>query len=186
MAKKAKYVKTKDTFKDCKENDILEKQQIDQLETIKKEIKTESKLPINELEKVYKKSIIKAICAIFSIIYFFLINLGYAQINNNTFDMILKILGFVELIAAIVLFEIAYKKDSDKIALIGIEILLFSISSLIIRYVSKNYSDLFKYIITIMGLIFAIYYITKMLISFYKLKKKIRMNLIKKNKEETR
>lgn len=163
----------------------LEKQK-EELDVIKEEIKTESKLPMEELKKVYKSSFIKAVCGIIALVYFAIINVLFVKMDISIYIRTLNVLGIIELLVTLIVFEIAYKKENDKLALTGIEIMFLAISSLIAIYTLKNYISVYKYIITIMGLVFPIYYMGKMIISLIKQKKEIRMELIKKNKEETR
>ena len=164
----------------------LIKKQKEELDAIKQEIKTESKLPMEELKKVYKSSFIKALCGIMALFYFLMLNITFSKMNTDSYLRVLKVLSIVELAITIIIYEIAYKKESDKFALTGVEIMFLSISSLVAMYVLKNYITVFKYITTIMALIFSSYYMIKLIVMLIKQKKQIRMNIIEKNKEETR
>ena len=72
----------------------------------------------------------------------------------------------------IIIFEKAYKKDSLDITIYGIEALAFSICTLMTIYIGINYHNKYTYIINIIAMLFAIYYIIKSIIIYIKMKKK--------------
>ena len=78
------------------------------------------------------------------------------------------------IISTIVIFEYAYKKESIKYTIQGIEMLVVSITTLITMQIYKLYNTKLTNAITIIAVAFSIYYITKSIISYIKYKKEIR------------
>ena len=70
-------------------------------------------------------------------IYFMFFNMYAVATEATLFTQYIKIASFIFLLFSIFIFEIAYKKDSDEIALNGIEFLALSIFSLLIQYIPK-------------------------------------------------
>ena len=70
-------------------------------------------------------------------IYFMFFNMYAVTTESVIFTQYIKIASFIFLLLSILIFEIAYKKDNDEIALNGIEILVLSIFSLLIQYIPK-------------------------------------------------
>ena len=63
-------------------------------------------------------------------IYFIACNIVYTKLEMNQMEMITKAVSGVFLLASIILFELAYKKDSGTFAITAIEFLVFSSASL--------------------------------------------------------
>ena len=75
--------------------------------------------------------------------------------------MDLKILSILSIIFTIALFEIAYKKDSGKLAVRSIETLGLAISTLLLIYVYTFFENNFILITTLFGLFFMLYFMIK-------------------------
>lgn len=74
----------------------------------------------------------------------------------------------VLLAIAIVIFEIAYKKDSGRLAISGIEALVIACHTLSITYVVNLFNFEFKIYIIASSFIFAIYFVFKAIILYTK------------------
>lgn len=118
------------------------------------------------MEKTNTKIFINIIIAILIMIYFVALHIGYDKINEEIFSRVLQIATMLLLLIAIVLFEIAYKKDSGTIAINGIEILVLSCHSLSIPYITEVSDFDFKWYATISAYIFAIYFIFKAIVIY--------------------
>ena len=123
------------------------------------------------MEKENNKKIIKeifsnVIIAIAMMLYFMLINFSYIRMNENEIINGIKIASLVTIFFSIMILEIAYHKDSGKIALNGIEVLILSIHTLTICYVVNRYDILFEEYILCSSYIFAIYYILKSILIY--------------------
>ena len=85
----------------------------------------------------------------------------------------LKVLILIEAITSIVLFEIAYKRDSGILGLHGVEMLALGMSTILILDQVNRKSEYIKYVLaTIIG-VFLLYYLIKIFVISIK-KKKIR------------
>ena len=141
-------------------------------EEIKKDLKSKNKLPKEE-EKKSSSVVFENLCvAISFMIYLFFIILGYINIKEAVYIVDLKVLSFILLIIAILLFERAYKKDSGALCAFGIETLFLSITTMGLLYVNIELKNMFLPIAAIISLLFAIYYIAKSIYLYTKMKKK--------------
>lgn len=160
--------------KSKKENNVLTVKQQKQIEIIEKQIKEQEKLSKEKISKVYK-NIFKNICfSITILLYFILIVCGYNLINQKTFVILLKAISMLLISATIIVFEIAYKKDSGKITVSGIELLIVSICTLFSVRAYIIYNAKFESLLVSFSLLFAIYYIGKSIKEYIKEKKKVK------------
>ena len=101
------------------------------------------------------------IIAVAIMLYFIIINFSYYRVEEIKIQIGLKIVSMIILLLSITVFEIAYKKDSGKIAIHGIEILVLAIHALSIMQVVEIAKIKFTTYILISNYTFAIYYILK-------------------------
>lgn len=113
-------------------------------------------------EKVFENIII----AVAIMLYFIIINFSYYRIEDTMLQIGLKVTSMVILILSIIIFEIAYKKDSGKIAIYGIEILVLAAHALSIIQVVEITKVKFTTYIVISSYFFVIYYVLKALIIY--------------------
>ena len=82
---------------------------------------------MKEVSKKYLKDIyICVIKAIFVVIYFFISNYLYKNVNIKNLETGLQIIAMIFLVNSVYIFEKAYRKDSGSLAIKGIETLTFS------------------------------------------------------------
>ena len=165
----------------------LTKNEIKQMqETIEKEMKSNKQIPEAELNKINTR-VFQSIClAIIMMFYFNFIILGFINIENAVFLVDLKVFSLVVLVIAIGTFEYAYKKDSGRHAIHGIEVLVIALITISLIYVNIMMADKFIPITVMITYIFAIYYIAKAIIIYKKMKKQYFINNMKeiiKNKK---
>ena len=141
------------------------------MEKIENEINKQTKLPEETKRKINAKVFKNIVAAIIVVLYFIFINLGYKNIEADIYLTDLKVFSAVAIGITIVLFEKAYKKDSDEIAKSGIEMLVISIATFLTIYVYKIYNSKFIYIMASMVMLFAIYYVAKSIRIYVKMKK---------------
>ena len=110
--------------------------------------------------------------AIGIVIYFIFINLGFINLESSKFLKDLQVFSIIAIGITIIIFETAYKKDSGELAIYGIEFLILSICTLLTIFIGINYNNKFSYIINIIAILFAIYYVGKSIIIYIKLRKK--------------
>ena len=160
-----------------KEKNILTVKQQKELETIEKEIKTQEELEKTKLSKAYVNVFKNIVYAIITIIYFIIVIICKNYIQPNIFITILKIFSMILIFGTICVFEIAYKKDSGKLAVTGIENLIISICTLISIRIYSIFNNKFVSSIASFGLLFSIYYVGKALRGYLKEKKQVKKEI---------
>lgn len=140
-------------------------------EEVRKELKNNKKLPKEEQYKL-NSIVFQNLCTIIVImIYFIFLVLGFINIEIPILITDLKVFSLSILALAIILFEIAYKKDSGKYCITGIEMLILALVTVALMYISIMYSEKYVYIVSAISFIFAIYYIGKAIVLYCKTKK---------------
>mgnify|MGYP004598300207 CR=1 FL=1 len=126
-----------------------------------------------EKNKIVRKKIFEnIIIAIAIVLYFVIINFSYSRMEEDMLLQGIKMASMGILALSIVTFEIAYHKDSGRIAINGIEVLVLAILTLTIRLVTARFKiDFGKYIVYL-AYTFTIYYILKSIILYTIEKKK--------------
>lgn len=106
----------------------------EKLETIKNEIKnTKDKLKNNpNINKIRKNILRNLLIAIIVTIYFIFINLGVTTIPATEYILDLKTFTLFTAVISVVIFEKAYKKDENYLALHGIEMTFVGIATLVL------------------------------------------------------
>jgi len=163
--------KTKNT-----KNNLSIKQQ-EELEKIEEEIKKQTTLPKEKMNKIYMKVFGNILFAIIVLIYFILINIGFILSNPTVFITVLKAFSIACIIITICVFEYAYKKDSGKYAINGIELLALSICTLLSIRIYTIYNSKFIGAVTSFALLIAIYFVAKSIIIYIKKKKQIKKQI---------
>ena len=142
------------------------------LEKIEEEIKKQTTIPDEKKLKINKKIFQNIMLAIGIVIYFIFINLGFINLEQSKFIKDLQVFSIITIGITIIIFETAYKKDSGELAIYGIEFLILSICTLLTIFIGINYNNKLSYIINIIAILFAIYYVGKSIIIYIKLRKK--------------
>ena len=150
------------------ENEISEVK----LEKIEEEIKKQTTISDKRKKKIYKKIFKNIIVAIIVIVYFIFINLGYKKLTPEIYLIDQQVFSFITLGITILIFERAYRKDDGEIAMFGVEALALSICTLMTTLIVANYNEKYIYIVTIISIVFAIYYVAKSIFIYCKMKKK--------------
>ena len=112
---------------------------MDKAELMQKEIEDKRKLP-EELKKIIKKNILhNLLIATIIILYLCIINILFYKLENHVFEQQMKFFALGIITVTVIVFEIAYRKESGRTCIIGIELLLCSIISLYIPYIYLSY-----------------------------------------------
>ena len=135
-----------------------------------KEKEPNEKNPI--MEEVKKIMIKNSIIAGLIIICFVSVFVAYSIMQDALFSRIWQAITMLLLVISIAFFEIAYKKDSGKIAINGIEFLLLACFALTIEYIKTRFKVDTKIYIVIWSIIFLLYYLLKMMIIYTSGRKK--------------
>lgn len=128
---------------------------------------------MEESNKIIRKNIFENILiAIAIMLYFIVINFSYIRLEEKMLLNGLKLASLIVLFISIILFEIAYHKDSGKIAINGIEMLVLAIHSLTIWNVVNKIDISFQTYILSSTYAFAIYYVLKSMLIYTREKRK--------------
>ena len=156
--------------------DLIKQEDInnEKLEEIKAEIKKSKKA---SKDKVKNSSLRKnlarnLIISILITVYFLFIDLGINSIPITVYMLDLKTFSVFIAIIAIVIFEQAYKKDQNYIAIHGIEMCFVGIETLLLLQLYSSGNEYFNYILLGITLGMIVYYLFKCLIIFIRYKVK--------------
>lgn len=128
-------------------------------------------------EKYLKEIYLNVLKAIIVVLYFFVLNLAYENVNSEYLEIGIKIFTMIFLFIAIYIFEKAYKKDDEKLALQGIEILVLAIYTLTTEHITNKFDFNFKSYSLVASYVFAIYFILKSIIVYTKGRKELAEDL---------
>lgn len=131
------------------------------IQKIEEEINEKRKMPKKEKELLRKEIFTNIIICACLVAYFLFLFLGSVDKTKTVRVIDLKIFSTIYLATSIILFEIAYKKDSGKIAIHGIEILLVAIMTLFLPYIIFELDSKHQKIYYFVGEYIAAYYVIK-------------------------
>lgn len=141
------------------------------------EITQKRKMTTEVKEKLNKRILINCLIAIGIIIYMCAINAVYIYAKEEIVNVFEKIFPMLFIALTVGVFEFAYRKDSGKIAIIGIELLVCSVLILYIPQIYANFEKKFCVNLAFMPIFCAIYYIGKSIIIYKKTEKDYKNNL---------
>lgn len=153
------------------------------------EITEKRKMTGEVKEKLLKNIFYNFLLAIGTMCYMCIVNLVYIYCDSQIYDITSKVLIMLAIIFSVVIFEIAYKKDSGRVAINGIEVLFFSVVVLYMPKMFTNSDKLYSKIFLLTPLYCAIYYVGKSIVVYKKTEKEYQNSLsdIKEiRKEETK
>ena len=112
----------------------------------------------------YKKSILEnLLMAIIIVIYFCLVIFMYYKLKEENIILILKIFSMIVLAIGIMFLEIGYRTENTKIVINSIEIIFLAMHSLSVTYIVELKKLYFTKYILSSAILFALYYIIKMI-----------------------
>ena len=164
-----------ETKKEVKTVDMQEMQKV-----LKQEIKSKKTVTEEQQKKMNGEVFKNIIIAIAIVLFLNCIILGFMNIENSIFIVDLKVFAVSLLAVAIGIFEFAYKKDSGKAAIYGIEILFLALCMLAFIYIDIMLNSKFVIIAVLLTYAIAIYYTAKSIIVYKKMKKQYLIDSIKK------
>lgn len=138
-----------------------------QLETLEK-INEERKLNKEAKEKIRRKTLKNFLFATAILFFFAFLRLMAINIEKQLTILVYKELSIGILAITLILFEVAYKKDSDSLAITSIEIFFVSIATLLAPYILVNRVNVYT---SSVGVFFGIYYCIKNFIIYRNEKK---------------
>ena len=115
----------------------------------------------------YKKKLFInfAILVVF-VLYFYLLNNLFFNLGRERFIEIYKYISISIIFLTIIIFEIAYKKESEIITIYGLEVFLLSVNTIISITMISKLNITFENYINISCLCYLIYYIFKFIINY--------------------
>lgn len=131
------------------------------IEKIEKEIDEKTKLPNEVKDKIKREVFTNIVVAVVIVTYFIFIVLGSIGSIKNVRTIDLNIFSMIFLGIAIVLFEVAYRKDEGNIAIYGIESLAVAIFTLFLPYIIFELDEAHKKYYLLASIYIAAYYILK-------------------------
>ena len=143
----------------------MKKKEMEKLEKLNEE----KKLTKEVKEKIRKKAFNNFLIAADIILFFIILVISARNIEENITLIIYRISSVIFLILTLIVFETAYKKDDDELAIHGIEMLVVSIVTLLTPYIFIKKT---KILTSFVGGYTAAYYILKNLIIYRKEKAK--------------
>ena len=146
---------------------------LEQLEKIENEIRKQKDIPKQDRDMINKeifKNVIKGVMIVF---YFMVLIIGFFKLKEETFLGDVRIFSGMLIATTIFIFEKAYRKESIDKMVLGIEILVLSIVTLLTSYIYGEHIDKFPYILNSISMIFATYYVGKSIVTYVKMKKKV-------------
>lgn len=134
------------------------------------EIEKQRKLPKEVKNNINTVIFQNLIAATIIMAYFCIINITYYNTETVRFEEYMKYFALGIILITVIDIEIAYRKNSIKLWIIGIEFLISGVVSLYIPYIYLHTNNIIRIIVMILPAILVIYYLLKSLI-IYKQKK---------------
>lgn len=134
---------------------------------IEEVINERRKLPEEVKNKISNSIFFNILLVMFMMIITLVINIMFNKFSLAQFENIMKIVQITVCLISIAIFEYAYKKDSFKKALYGIEFVLFSVAVLYVPYMfNLNNMNFLENVI----IVYVVYYIVKSIVTaiYYK------------------
>lgn len=141
------------------------------------EIEEKRKLPKNLKDKISKKIFQDLVVAVIIMAYFCIINITYYKLESYKFEEYLKYFALGIILFTVISFEIAYRKNSINIGIIGIELLACGILTLYIPYIFLHTTSALRVSIMILPAFLVVYYGIKSIIIFKQNQFQYRSNL---------
>ena len=172
-----KVEKNQDIVEEIEENtDLVEEKEVAldkvKLDAIEEEIKKQTELPEERIKKINRRIFPNILMAVIVTLYFIFVISGYQWLDKITYLTVQQVYSMVTILITIIIFEIAYKKDSDYIAVFGIEFLILSICSLLTIKIEIDFPKSYVHIMNSISTLFSTYYIGKAIYFYCKMRKK--------------
>lgn len=147
---------------------------------VAQEIKSNKKITQEEKNKIYGRIFEELCFTVGVMLYLFFLILGFVHIEKNVFITDLKVFGISVLVIAIGFFEYAFRKDSGRYALHGIEILVLALSTIGFIYTVIMLEPKTVAMMGVCSYVFGIYYLFKCMVQYKKMKKRYEIDALKK------
>lgn len=142
-----------------------------------KEITEKRKITREVEETIRQRIFYNCLIAIGVMLYMNMINVVYLFVKPEIVTVALKIFAMIFILLTVGVFEFAYRKDSGKIAIVGIELLVFSVIILYIPQIYTHKENRFCQALMLTPIFCAIYYMAKSIFIYIKTEKEYQNNL---------
>lgn len=143
-----------------------------ELKAIEEERKRKKLIPEKAKGVILSGAFGNIFAACFVTFVLIVMNLSFKFASDIILENVLKATTFGSLLITLILFERAYKKDNDTLAIFGIEMMIFSIFNLASVYLAIMQPKNFTILMSATAVIFEVYYIIKASLAFQYRKKK--------------
>lgn len=147
------------------------------IQDIEAEIKKTKDIPKELDDKINNIVFKNMIIAIIIIIYTFFIVMGFRNISPEKYIVDLMVFSILLLFLSIIIFEIAYKKDSGKLAINGIEVLILAVITFYLPYMYVYLNKDYNTIVILLGIAYSLYYVIKSVVNVKIEKRKYKKSL---------
>ncbi len=141
------------------------------------EITEKRKMTKEVKDQLNKRIFHNCLLAIGLILYICAIDATYIYINQELTTILMKVFPMILISVTIIIFELAYRKDSGRIMIVGIE---FFVVSIVLLYLPKIYANLDKKLcveLAFIPIFCALYYMVKSILIGIKTKKEYENSL---------
>lgn len=130
------------------------------------EIEKQRKLPKDVKDNINTVIFQNLLAATIIMAYFCLINITYYNFEHNIFEEYMKYFALGIILITVIDIEIAYRKSSIRLWIIGIEFFVIGVVSLYIPYIYLHTNSIIRIIIMTLPAILVIYYFFKSFIIY--------------------
>ena len=141
------------------------------------EITEKRKITREVEETIRQRSFYNCLVAIGVMLYINIIHVVYIYAYFEITTIALKIFAMISIFLTVGVFEFAYRKDSGKIAIVGIELLVFSVIVLYIPQIYTHKENRLCQVFMVTPIFCGIYYIAKSIFIYIKTEKAYQNNL---------
>jgi len=160
---------------------LMNKEEEKQIENIEGILEERKQLSKKEMLKINERLFFNLAAAVVILVYFLFINYIHHHTPIEGFLRIIQLFCWGYLGITIMLFEVAYHKDSGRIALISVEFLILAIANMMLLYIQAFLPTKLCSISISIAICFAVYYTIKSLVIYIKSKREY---LVKNMKQE--
>lgn len=141
------------------------------------EITEKRKMTAEVKENLIKNIFYNFLLAIGIMCYICSVNIVYTYASIQTYDITSKVLAMIAILITVGVFEFAYRKDSGKYTIHGIELLFFSVVVLYMPKMFTNLDKIFSQFFLLTPLFCAIYFVAKSIVIYKKTEKEYQNSL---------
>lgn len=153
----------------------MSKKEKEIMENFEEQLEKKKKLPEDVQKKINKRIFENLLISIGIMFFNILLIFGFYNIERSVYLKDLKVFSMTLCVLTILIWETAYKKESGKICIWGIETAVVALTTLFCTYVCILQETKYILYLALASYIFAIYYLIKNI----KIYKKIKRDYIK-------